>query len=271
MAAITEAFSARRVVAISDPRTQALNRVVVALMHEPAFRSRARVIVYDCCARRYQRLVDRYVSGGDVSLSAVARAWEHAGPAIPRPNLFVAARTLNRRVPARQRIRIVLAHPLAEGTFVCKRGQRCNVWGDGLDRVIAEVIEEEVFQRGENALLLAAHWKLDRRRRPSNPRGFGFDSAVRRIERRHPGTVFLAWGLKVCTLPHSPADEVVARWPAPAMAEIHGTSVGAAPETLLWSCVKDSGLRGLALARPSVGRTVDENVDAIIALRSDGG
>jgi hypothetical protein len=260
---IERAFETHRVVALTDPRSPALNRVVLSLLRDPTFRKRARVIVYDCCAPRYQPLVDRYVNGGDVSLADVSRAWAHAGPAIPRPNLFVRARELNRRLAAGQRIRIVLAHPWASGVFVCKRSRRCNVWGDRLDRVIADVVEKEVFRRNQNALLLAGFWKLDRRRRPANPKGFGFDSAARRIEARHPGSLFLAWALPPCPTAGSIADELIAGWRPPAIADIRGSSVGAAPETLLWSCA-GGALNGLPLARPSVGRHVEDDVDAIL-------
>jgi hypothetical protein len=264
---LEHAFVSHRLVALTDPRTPALNRIVLSLVREPAFRARAHVIVYDCCAPRYQALVDRYVSGGDVSLAAVSRVWARAGPAIPRPNLFIEARKLNRRLPVARRIRVVLAHPWAPPLLVCKRAQRCLVWGDRLDRVVADVVEREVFRRGENALLLAGDWKLDRRRRPANPSGYGFDSAARRIERRHPGSLFLVWAQKVCPIATSSADEIVARWQPPAIADIRGTSVGLAPEALLWDCVKGSTLRGLPLARPTLNRHVEEDVDAILTVR----
>ena len=262
---IERAFATHRLVALTDPRTPALNRVIVSLMRDPVFRARARVIVYDCCAPRYQALVDRYVNGDSVSLRTVSRAWSRAGPPIPRPNLFVQARRLNRGLPAGQRIRIVLAHPWAPPVLTCKQGKRCLVWGDRLDRTIAQVVEREVFRRHENALLLAGFWKLDRRRRPPNPDGYGIDSAARRIERRHPRSLFLVWATKVCPLAASPADEVIARWPRPAIADIHGTSVGLAPETLLWSCAGGT-VRGLRLARPSADRHVEDDVDAVLAV-----
>jgi hypothetical protein len=148
--------------------------------------------------------------------------------------------------------------------LVCNRGERCLVWGDRLDRVIADVVDKEVFGRGENALLLADYWKLDRRRRPANPDGYGFDSAARRIERRHPRSLFLVWALRVCRVADSNADALIAAWPVPSIADILGTSVGSAPETLLWNCVKPPGLRGLPLARPRVDRHVEDDVDAIL-------
>ena len=261
---IERAFATHPLVALTDPRTPALNRVIVSLMRDPAFRARARTIVYDCCAPRYQALVDRYVRGEDVSLHAVSRAWSRAGPRIPEPNLFVQARALNRRLPGAQRIRIVLAHPWAPPVLRCKPGRRCLVWGDRLDRVVAQVVEKEVFRRHLNALVLAGFWKLDRRRRPPNPDGYGVDSAARRIERRHPRSLFLVWATKVCPLARS-ADEVIARWRRPAMADVRGASVGSAPETLLWSCAGGT-VRGLRLARPSADRHVEDDVDAVLAV-----
>jgi hypothetical protein len=265
-AGIERAFDKHRVVALTDPRTPAVNGVLVSLMLDPGFRARARVIVYDCCAPRYQALVDRYVNGGDVSFEAVSRVWARSGPPIPRPNLFVEARRLNRRLPARRRIRILLAHPWAPATRTCRRGRACSVWGDRLDRVVEQVVEKQVFRRHVNALLLAGYEKLDRRRRPANPDGYGFDSAARRIERRHPGSLYLIWAMRVCRIDDSTADDVVARWPRPAIADIRGTSVGSAPETLLWGCVRGSGIRGLPLAKPRADRHVEQDVDAILAV-----
>jgi hypothetical protein len=261
---IEHAFVAHRLVAITDPRTPAMNRVLVSLIRDRSFRARTRLLVYDCCAPRYQSLVDRYVNGGNVSYATVSHVWARAGPRLPRPNLFVAARRLNRRLPAGQRIRIVLAHPWAPPVVRCKRGQRCPGWGDRLDRVVAQVVEKYVFRGRQNALLLAGYEKLDRRRRPANPAGYGFDSAARRIERRHPGALFIAWAMKVCPIAGS-TDDLIGSWPAPRMADIKGTSVGAAPETLLWGC-RGSGLRGLPLARPRLDRPVEDDVDAIIRV-----
>jgi hypothetical protein len=128
------------------------------------------------------------------------------------------------------------------------------------------VVEREVFRRGANALLLAGYEKLDRRRRPANPGGYGFNSAIRRIERRHPGGVFLVWAPRVCPIAGSNADEVIRSWRPPAIADIRGTSVGVAPETLLWGCIKGSGIRGLPLARPRLDRHVEDDVDAILSV-----
>jgi hypothetical protein len=264
-AGVEAAFATYRIVALVDPRTPAVNRVVLSLVRDRAFRSRARVIVYDCCARRFQALVDRYVSGGAVAFEAVSRAWAQAAPPIPDPNLFVEARKLNRRLPPAQRIRIVLAHPWASGVFRCKHGRACNPWGDGLDRTIADVVEKEVFQRHEHALLLAAYWKLDRRARPTDARGYGVDSAARRIERRHPGSLFLAWAVRVCPSAMTNADDLVHSWRAPALADIRGTSVGFAPETLLWRCVR-APLHGFPIATPSAERHVQDDVDAILKV-----
>ena len=261
---LEEAFAAHRIVAVTDPRRPAVNRIFVSLMRDTDFRKRTHVIVYDCCAPRYQTLVDRYVDGGRVSFRAVSRAWARAGPAIPQPNLFVEARRLNRRLSPDGRIRIVLAHPWAPPVKRCKRGQRCLVWGDRLDRVVAEVVERDVFRRNERALLLAGGWKLDRRRRPANPGGYRLDSAARRIEQRHPGSLFVAWALRICRSDDSNADELIASWRAPTIARIGGTSVGEAPETLIWGCRKRFGLRGLPLAKPRADRPLEADVDAIL-------
>ncbi|MFL5914858.1 MAG: hypothetical protein ACJ752_04375 [Gaiellaceae bacterium] len=264
-AGIERAFAGHRLVAITDPRTPAMNRTLVSLIRDSKFRAHARVLVYDCCAPRYQGLIDRYVNGDNVSFAAVSHVWARAGPPIPRPNLFVQARKLNRRLPAAERIRILLAHPWAPAVFRCKQGQRCLVWGDRLDRVVAEVVERNIFRRHEKALLLAGPEKLDRRRRPANPAGYGFDSAARRIERRHPGSLFIVWAMNVCPTADSTADELIASWARPRMADIRGTSVGAAPETLLWGC-RGSGLRGLPLAPAKADRPVERDVDAIIKV-----
>jgi hypothetical protein len=136
-----------------------------------------------------------------------------------------------------------------------------------LDRVIADVVERELFRAGERGFVLAGAWKLDRRRRPANPRGFGFDSAARRIERRHAGSMFLVWATRICPVAASTADEEVAAWPTPSIGEVRGTSVGAAPETLLWPCQRSVGLRGLPLARPRTDRPVEADVDAILRTR----
>ena len=205
------------------------------------------------------------MSGGAVALETVSRAWAHAGPPIPDPNLFVEARKLNWRLPPAQRIRVVLAHPWVSGVFRCKHGRACNPWGDRLDRTIADVVEKEVFQRHEHALLLAAYWKLDRRARPTDARGYGIDSAARRIERRHPGRLFLAWTMRICPSAATNADDRVRSWRAPALAAIRGTSVGFGPETLLWGCVP-APLHGFPIARPSPERHVQDDVDAILKV-----
>lgn len=264
MTGMEAAFTNHRVVGLVDPRSPAVNRVVVSLMHDEAFRARTNLIVYDCCAPRYQRLVDRYLNGGDVSFASVSRAWAAAGPRLPQPNLFVEARKLNRQLASAARIRILLAHPWASGTLVCKRGRPCNPWGDRLDGTIVQVVERELYGRHRSGLLLAGSWKLDRRRRPSDPQGHGLDSAARRIERRHPGSLYLVWARKTCRVADSRADELVREWPRPAFAEIRGTSVGAAPETLLWTCVGAAG-RGMLAAKPSRDRPVEDDVDAILA------
>src|SRR5919198_1254452 len=158
-----------------------------------------------------------------------------------------------------------------EEAFAAHRivAQRCLVWGDRLDRVVAEVVERDVLRRNERALLLAGEWKLDRRRRPANPGGYGLDSAARRIEQRHPGSLFVAWALRICRSDDSNADELIASWRAPTIARIGGTSVGEAPETLIWGCRKRFGLRGLPLAKPRADRPLEPDADLYLVCRAD--
>jgi hypothetical protein len=190
-AGLLDAFGRRRIVALGqvhDLRQQ--DEFILRLMRHPRFARTVDSVVVEFGNARYQALVDRYVAGGDVPLDALKPVWRdlvatagamHDGPA----RFFAAVRGVNRTLPRGQRVRVALGDPAFDWLRLRRASQFEQAVGQR-DKVFAAAAEREA-RGGRRVLLLSGFMHLVR----GLPLRFAGETAVRILERRAPGRVWI--------------------------------------------------------------------------------
>ncbi len=201
-----------------------------SLVKDKAFHARVDDIVLEFGNSLYQNSVDRYVAGEDVPFEQVEKAWRNVagavGPVSPvYGEFYQAVRESNRMYP-RHKIRLVLGDPYADwskigdaedlGPFVSHR-----------DEWYAQVVKEEVLEKGHRALLImgAGHF------RRSNGPGL----IERTIRAAGVDPYLVLFGTNVV----GGYDDVDARfdaWKTPAIVSLAGNWVGDLPAMPVLTC-----------------------------------
>jgi hypothetical protein len=225
---VIAALQDHRLVAITDPHGDAnMQSFIRSLLADPRFATSVDDIVVEVGNARYQAMVDRYVTGGDVDEQTLADAWLHTTV----PNQIWADIEWFRRVRAINRtrgdrpMRILLGDPPIDWSRVQTREEHLAFLAQR-DNYPAALIRTEVIAKGRRALIIYGHLHFQRRNVTSN---FEMDdwrmqTIVSLIEQSGPERVFTIWHL---------GDELVtifpdaSRWPRPAFARLKDTPLGA--------------------------------------------
>jgi hypothetical protein len=128
------------------------------LVSAPEFGERANDIVMEFGNGRYQDVVDRYISGENVSFEQVQGAWRDTvgsvGPVSPVYGEFYAAvRAANLKLPRERRIRVLLGDPPIDWSRVRSR-EDIAYYLPFRDQFYASVVRYEVLAKGRRALLI---------------------------------------------------------------------------------------------------------------------
>jgi hypothetical protein len=193
------AFRHRRIVALGLAHgLRQEDDFVLALLRHPRFAATVDSIVVEFGNARYQALVDRYVSGADVSARALRPVWRDEVGAAPDGEVdeefapfFAAVRRLNLTLQPGRRIRIALGDPAFDFRTLHRSHDMDKAVGRR-DRVFAAAAEREA-RAGRHVLLLSGLTHFARL--PSELR-LG-DNAVRILERAARGRVWVVlpyWG-----------------------------------------------------------------------------
>lgn len=135
-----------------------------SLVRDPAFHASVDDIVIEFGNSLYQKSVDRWIAGEDVSMTQVEKAWRNVvgsvGPVSPVYAQFYQAVRESNRMSGSHKVRLLLGDPYADwekitdaeglGPFVTHR-----------DEWYAQVVKDEVLAKGHRALLImgAGHFR----------------------------------------------------------------------------------------------------------------
>src|SRR5215472_17424881 len=75
---VLEAFKKYNIVALDEPHwDQVASGFRIELVHRPGFADNVNDIVFECGNSRYQKVLDRYISGGETSHEEIAAVWRN--------------------------------------------------------------------------------------------------------------------------------------------------------------------------------------------------
>src|SRR5215475_2328517 len=129
-----------------------------SLVATPEFADRVDDIVVEFGNSLYQQSVDRYISGEDVPLEQVQKAWRNLVGAIGPPSpvygsLYQAVREANKKRKGKHQIRIVCGDPYIDWDKVQTREDIAPFLGNR-DQWYTQVVKEEVLVKQHRALLI---------------------------------------------------------------------------------------------------------------------
>ena len=212
--AILAAFDRYEVVAGAAP-----NDFYLDLIRNPKFAKQVDDIAVECGNSRYQPLLDRYISGGDVALAEVRKVWRDTtqpscGFSAFYERLFPLVRRINLTQPPGGKLRILACDPPIDWNAVHRPEDLAPF--EERDHTIAAVMEKETLAKHRKALMLFGVSHLLH----------GGGSAVAMYEQRYPGrtyTIATHMGFR------KDNDRLEARmtgWPVPSVITFSGTWLG---------------------------------------------
>jgi hypothetical protein len=156
---ILAAFDDHEVVALGilSYANQDLDEFILGLIRDPAFPQTVNDIVVECGNSRYQDLLDRYMAGGNVPLSAVQQVWRNTtqpmcGLASFYEQLFPLVRQINSALPPDRKLRVLAGDPPIDWSKVRGKGDLRPF--RNRDASIAGVVQHEVLLKHRKALMI---------------------------------------------------------------------------------------------------------------------
>lgn len=188
--AILKAFETFEVVAMPAAHGEKdIDDFILSLIRDPRFPALVNDIVVECGNVRYQPMLDRYIAGEDVPFAEVEHVWrdttvqQMCGASGFYEQLYPLVRSLNQRLPATSRLRIVAADPPIDWSKIHSYDDLTPFFDR--DGSIASVMEREVLAKRRKALMLFGIFHL------LHGGGPGQGDAVTRYERHYPGRTFV--------------------------------------------------------------------------------
>jgi hypothetical protein len=188
--AILKAFETFEVVGMPAAHGQKdIDDLILSLIRDPRFPASVNDIVVECGNVRYQPILDRYIAGENVPFTEVQHVWrdttvqQMCGASGFYEQLYPLVRSLNQRLPATSRLRIVAADPPIDWSNI-RSYEDLTPFFDR-DGSIASVMEREVLSKHRKALMLFGVFHL------LHGGGPGQGDAVTRYERHYPGRTFV--------------------------------------------------------------------------------
>ena len=153
-------------------------------------------IVVEFGNAKYQDVADRYVFGGQVSPGEVKKIWRDTTMILVWDSplyeeFFRTVREVNLRLSRSKKIRVVLGDPPIGWESIHTKADY-ERYADR-DLFYAEVVEREVLNRGQKALLIAGGLHFINARETKKEIPDKRRSAGDLLHRRHPGKLFVFW------------------------------------------------------------------------------
>lgn len=187
--AILKLFASFEVVGMPAAHGQKdVDDFILSLIRHRRFSEAVNDIVVECGNVRYQPILDRYIAGENVSFAEVQHVWRDTtqpmcGESGFFEQLYPLVRSLNQRLPAAKRLRVVAADPPIDWSKVQSLKDITPFFDR--DGSIASVMEREVLSKNRKALMLFGVFHL------LHGSGPGLGDAVTMYERRYPGKTFV--------------------------------------------------------------------------------
>ena len=239
VAAILAAFERDPIVAIGDPHdNEQAHEFRLSLIRDPRFAATVDDIVVEWGNARYQDVMDRFVGGDDVSDAELRQVWQNTtqpGPGNDRPlteAFFRAVREINAALPPGRRLRVLLGDPPIDWATVETPSDH-RKWLELRDTYPASLIRREVLDEGRRALVVYGAMHLQRRNLFSNyelVEDPNLHTLVQQLERGGGVRAFVVWPTVGVDLPELQPN--APSWPAPSLATVRGTVLGAADFTV---------------------------------------
>ena len=232
--AILDAFRSHEIVALGDAHgTAQAQAFLKALVRDPRFAATVNDIVVEFGNARYQDLVDRFVTGADVPPDSLRQVWRNTTIANEIPvdeEFFRTVRAVNAALPPARRLRVLLGDPPIDWAGVRDRADHYR-WLAMRVSYPAALVQLEVLARGRRALLVYGQLHFQRLNVMSNldMQDWRVQTIVSLLERATPTKVFTAWNADDALAAVQPD---IASWPAPSLATLRGTTLGAADVTV---------------------------------------
>jgi hypothetical protein len=194
------------------------------LIRNPAFPGKVNDIAVECGNSLYQPILDRYIAGEDVPLSAVRQVWRNTtqpmcGFSTFYERFFPLVRRINEKLPPAKKLRVLACDPPIDWSKVHSPQDRIPF----LDRdaSIANVMKTQVLSKHRKALMLFGIGHLLH----------GGDSAVGRYELQYPNVTFTIVLHLGFAKDNDRLEKRMTSWPVPALAPFIGTWLGTLPSS----------------------------------------
>lgn len=223
--AILAAFNKYEVVAMPEAHgDKDLDDFILSLIRNPAFPEKVNDIVVECGNSLYQPILDRYIAGEKVPFAEVQKVWRNTtqpmcGISGFFETFFPLVRAINRKLPARERLRVVAGDPPINWDQVKTRQDYLKF--ANRDVSIASVMEKEVLSKHRKALMLFGVVHLMHGVNVPPP-----GNAVTTYEKHYPGVTFVINNLADDFSLSASSISRFANWPVPSLALAKGTWLG---------------------------------------------
>jgi hypothetical protein len=204
--------------------------LIMKLLRHPQFPAKVDDVVVEFGNARYQKVLDRYVAGEEVSAAELQQVWRNhtcPGPwsSSAYANYFAGFRAVNRARPPGRRVRVLLGDPPIDWGAV-RRPEDFGPFLEQRDAHFARVVEDEVLAKGRKALLVIGGLHLLRKDVPYAP-GPAPENVAQLLEKRHPGKLFIVLAHDGLGEGSAAIEKRMGRWPKPSLALLEGTWLGA--------------------------------------------
>jgi hypothetical protein len=201
-----------------------------SLVATPEFADRVDDIVVEFGNSLYQKSVDRYVSGEDVPLEQVQKAWRNLvgafGPPSPvYESLYRAVRETNLKRRGMHQLRIVCGDPYIDWEKVKDREDIAPYLGNR-ELWYTQVVKDEVLAKHHRALLImgSGHFL----RRSPSPSGHGLSFIEQQLQADGGRTYLIVFGTNV-TGGYDDIDHRFDSWSRPVIVSLADNWVGELP------------------------------------------
>lgn len=229
-AAIVDAFRTHSVVAVTaghgDARGYAFGR---SLVNDPRIAAVVDDIVIEERSAKFQELSDRFVRGEAMAIESLRPIWrETTQPGLgfdePWEAFFTAVRAVNAAHAGGHQLRVLLGDPPIEWEQVITLEDH-RKWIEMREWYPADLIQREVLAKARHALLFYGDMHFQRKNMIASYESEGpAETIVSRLESKSEAKIFTIFTAGTA-LVKGQAD--VASWPAPSLAVVRGTVLGA--------------------------------------------
>jgi len=130
-----------------------------AVVRDPRFAATVGNVVAEFGASQHQTILDRYLAGEDVPYSEISKVWRNTVAWTPTvtgigyQTFFAQVRAVNLSLPAGRRIRVLLSEPPIDWSAIHTKDAWQRIY-DRRERHVAQVIVQEILNRGKKALVI---------------------------------------------------------------------------------------------------------------------